>query len=904
MIQSAGEWDVSRRVAALALGILCLTFAHAADDNTARQEAAAALQRGDVAGAEAKLRAALKDHADDAETLSLLGFTLDLQKKFPEAAAIHRGAVSLAPRSTRVLGRYGNHLLGAGDEQGARKVFEDAIAVDPADRYANLQLAQLALRAKDAAHAKEALRYLDHLPANQRGAPDVAVQRLVALELSGDREGANALSAQLSAVTESDAKLSASIGWSLAEAGQYERAETFLTHAMAADPSNFQVLYDLGVVACYAGHYERARDILETAVRQQPNNVDVLYSLAFVYSGLKQPEPSLRFAARAANLAPKRADVQRLIAVTTGELQANEDSAEAWDRYMKLAPNDDTARRERGFARIHLRQFETGIPDLEWYIARHPEDAMGHYELGLAQSTSDPTKGLASLDRALALKPDFVAARAARGALYYVQGNAEAAVPDLESAVASEPDNGQILDRLGQAYRALDRLPDAIRVLRKAAALAPGEATIQLHLANALAEAGQNAESEVLMDRYRQRRPTQAPRDLMRYLSLTPEQQRADYRTRVEKAVRDNPGDANAQLHYLKLSLEDRQMEQATATARVLAGMKPGAAVLADAGRALLAGKQYGAARQLLEQAAASDATAGLELDQSIAAFHTAGATEGLKLMARVSEPRRNADYYLALAQMLDASDRPDEAMAALDRAMQSAPASSGLFWQAAVLQNKNGHTKEALQMIDRAEHAFPQDYEFPLLRATLPDPAGDTRDAEHLLDTIQRRWPESAAVWVARGILLRADQRFEAARRALETAVSLGAHSPEAWFCLADTTVRSAPDRIGDAETAVREALKLAPDDSWVQTLAGEIAYQKGDFKAAAERQQNAIRLRPDSVRAHRDLAQSYTALGRKQDAQAQMEMAQTIEKEAGKQSEDAPDPRRLFQTRPPQEW
>src|ERR1700704_283834 len=89
---------------------------------------------------------------------------------------------------------------------------------------------------------------------------------------------------------------------------------------------------------------------------------------------------------------------------------------------------------------------------------------------------------------------------------------------------------------------------------------------------NALAEAGQNAESEVLMDRYRQRRPTQAPRGLMNYLSLTPEQQRADYRGRVEKAVRDNPGDANAQLHYLKLSLEESQVDQAVATGHAIAG--------------------------------------------------------------------------------------------------------------------------------------------------------------------------------------------------------------------------------------------------------------------------------------------------------------------------------------------
>ena len=47
----------------------------------------------------------------------------------------------------------------------------------------------------------------------------------------------------------------------------------------------------------------------------------------------------------------------------------------------------------------------------------------------------------------------------------------EAAVPDLESAAASDPSNGMILDRLGQTYRALDRLADAIRVLRRAASV-------------------------------------------------------------------------------------------------------------------------------------------------------------------------------------------------------------------------------------------------------------------------------------------------------------------------------------------------------------------------------------------------------------------------------------------------
>src|SRR5262249_35131262 len=156
-----------------------------------------------------------------------------------------------------------------------------------------------------------------------------------------------------------------------------------------------------------------------------------------------------------------------------------------------------------------------------------------------------------------------------------------------------EPSSGLILDRLGQSYRALDRLDDAIRALRRAAELAPGESTVVLHLANALAEKGESVESEILMGRYRQMRPPQAPKDLMRYLSLTPQQQRADYRARVEKAVRDHPEDAIAQLHYLKLSLEESQAEPASAAARAIANLKTSAAVMADAGRALLEARQF-----------------------------------------------------------------------------------------------------------------------------------------------------------------------------------------------------------------------------------------------------------------------------------------------------------------------
>ena len=169
------------------------------------------------------------------------------------------------------------------------------------------------------------------------------------------------------------------------------------------------MLYEVGVVASNAGHNDRARDLLENALRQQPQNVDVLYGLAYVYSALNQSEAAVRLLAQAEKLAPQRADIHKLLAVSTSDLHAQRGiSVREWDSYVALAPNDDAGRRERGFAKANIKQAEAGMADLEWYVARHPDDPMGLFELGVSQSVNDPEKGIATLDKAIALKPDYV----------------------------------------------------------------------------------------------------------------------------------------------------------------------------------------------------------------------------------------------------------------------------------------------------------------------------------------------------------------------------------------------------------------------------------------------------------------------------------------------------------------
>jgi Flp pilus assembly protein TadD len=760
--------------------LLVLALGVAADNPPGVQEALAALRRGDFAGAERVLQVEVKSRPNDGAALTLLGVALDGQKKFPEADAIHRRAAASAPGSPDVWNNYANHLLGVGDEEGAHKLYLRVLALDPAHYNANVQLLRLAVKSKNGSEAVACVR---RLPASQQEAPNLAPLRIAALYLSGETGEADQLSARWLAAAKADLGESFAIGLALANAGKLDGAEAFFSQALALAPSDFNVLFNLGVVEWHAGNSQRARELLEAAERQQPQNVELLYTLAAVDQAYKRTEDAVALLARAARLAPERSDVQKLLALATGDLGALEDSVAAWNRYLKLEPADDAARRERGFTAFRMGRFEQAIEDLQWFVARHPDDAVGHFELGIVENVDNPAQALPEFDRALALKADFAAARSARGNLYYQMGKPEAALPDLEAATALGPNDPVSLDRLGQTYLALDRAADAVRVLRQAAALAPADSKTQFHLARALADAGQAEESKAAMERFRQLGPAVnkgVPGGLVDYLTLTPQERHADYRRRVERLVREHPEDAAAQLNYLRLLLEDGDSNGALEIARKIAALKPAAAVLAGAGRALLNAQQYTVAQELLEKAAAAAPSADLALDLAMAAFHASGPAEGTRLLDGIPDSARRGDYYLARAEMLDAAGHATEAAVALQQALDASPAESSVYRRACAFLVRKGAMEDALRVSGEAMQALPQDRDILLLRAVVLEQAGRTGEAERLLVQVQNRWPEWQPAWTADGIILGTHGRREDARAALRTAVALGANSAE----------------------------------------------------------------------------------------------------------------------------
>ena len=516
--------------------------------------------------------------------------------------------------------------------------------------------------------------------------------------------------------------------------GKYAEAEAVFSRALAEAPAAFNILYNLGVMASLAGHFERAVEALSAALRQQPKNVNVLFLLATAEESLRRFEDAVHHLALAAKFDPSRPDVQKLLALTAMELGALEDAAAAWDRYLELQPDDEPARRERGFNSVKMGRLEKGIAEIEWYLGRHPDDPVAHFELGQAERTRDVTKAAGHFNKALELRPEYAAARSARGSLAYQQGKPEEALSDLEAAASMLPNDPVALDRLGQGYATLDRPADAVRVLRAAAALAPGDSRILLHLGRALADSGLTSESKVVLDRLRAAGPEKkaiVPAGLVDYLSLSDEQRQADYRRRVEKAVRERPADAAAHLAAMKLALAEGATARAAAAAKRIAELKPGAEVAAEAGRALLAAKQVSMARPFLRDA-----------------------------------------VDLARADILAAAGKKTELVRAAAKAVELAPDRIEIYMDAVPLLIAAGEAREALRLLEKAGAGR----DAALLKAAAGGSTGEIRN----------QWPEWSAAWAVEGVLAFSRGRFEDARLALETAVALGARGPTVFERLA----------------------------------------------------------------------------------------------------------------------
>lgn len=581
----------------------------------------------------------------------------------------------------------------------------------------------------------------------------------------------------------------------------------------------------LGALHVEAGNPERALDVLQPLVDREPADAGVLYNAGRAAEALGRPEEAANRYRQSLAIQP-RSPALRSLGMMLGRHGFPAEAYAFLQPWTNANPNDLDARVAAAAGAIALER----APEAEALLEGLPAD--------------DP--GVKML----------------RARLLLQQADPWGAINELQEVADDPPPNieGGIRRTLARAYLVVGEAEGALEQLAPLDAAGPEDAVL---LASAWFQAGRMEEAIEALAPYAEplltSPPPEAPPPVARDIVL-------EYGRYLHSS-----GDAARAVPFLRLATE-------------LDAGRPDA--YQALGQALAASGEREEARKVLERFQelsrdASDEVAsvnrrrndiadptGREVRQALELAATGEVEAALGILAREAQlastdPR---PVYAASAILLDAG-RNEEALAAADRALATAPRrADGLYQRGAVLM--------ALDRLDDAEAMFRRALrEQPDHTAALSDFAvllmstdRDQEALEHLErllevrpdDPLARRHLERLREtpsagdeepdWARLGREEMSARNFQAAEEPLRLAVSLDPADASLRLDLASTLWEN--NKPAEAELQAREAVALLPSSAGAHRLLGGLLLWRGAHAEAAEALERAAELaEPDAA-------------------------------------------------------
>jgi cellulose synthase operon protein C len=436
-----------------------------------------------------------------------------------------RDLESLAPYY--VLGRV---YLAAGQPEDARKVFEQVLKRKPGDPSASLNLAQMALEAKDTGAARRYYRtVLDRDPDNlatllqlaaieaREKNAEAMVARLeqaskahpTALEPrlrlagyyldTGSPDKVTPLFASLDELQRRSPSVLELTG--LAQLAQQENASALATlqQLVNAKPGSARNHFLLAMAAGKTGDEQKTRQELNEALRLDANHIPALFALSRLALRDGEKAQFEQYLATLVKLAPDSTDVLRLQALSEAQNGNVAAALVLAQRVFRQAPATQTileltgyqrAAGNAGDARVALQQWIKDHPndvavrlalanDLELgsnppgaqvqYLAvleLEPDNISALNNLAWSLRLENPKKALEYVQRAARLAPDMPAVLDTLAVVEYHSGDHQGARQAIQGALAGAPDNPSMRYHQAMIDAALGENDKAVALLQ------------------------------------------------------------------------------------------------------------------------------------------------------------------------------------------------------------------------------------------------------------------------------------------------------------------------------------------------------------------------------------------------------------------------------------------------------
>ncbi|TDJ14689.1 MAG: tetratricopeptide repeat protein [Gammaproteobacteria bacterium] len=310
------------------------------------------------------------------------------------------------------------------------------------------------------------------------------------------------------------------------QAGELDAARAIYRRILDADPNHPDALNLSGVIAHQAGDQETAIRLIEQAINVNGTNASYYNNLGEACRAFGRHRDAIEAYERALRIHPGDLAASNNLGLAFQSLQRYEEARAAYERALALAPDDVEVLLNLGNLHREFFHLEESAVAFRRVVGIYPELAAGHASLGVTLYEADDSQAaVQALLKAVELDPLYLEAhenlkkirwfrgehdrvddsfRAAcerrpdsarafhnLGAALLVSHDYAGAEKAWLRATRLQPDLGDAYDGLGQAYRYLDRLEEALAAHQKAVVCAPGTALFREEFGTTLIRAGE-----------------------------------------------------------------------------------------------------------------------------------------------------------------------------------------------------------------------------------------------------------------------------------------------------------------------------------------------------------------------------------------------------------------------------
>ncbi len=453
-------------------------------------QASAALASEDLTRAAEILQNILLKEPRNLDAQTLAGITADKQDNPVAAEKFFSAAAKIAPNVAETRNNYGAILLRLNKKAEAAKEFSVSLRINPNQRSALVNLAQIRFDEANLSAAWELFEKARQI------APDAEILRalvIISLQLNETTRAAEEFKAYFAApVPIKDA----SLGELLLKKNLLAEASRELEFVLSMDTDN------IGALAALSEVYEKQKNnlaagkLLESAVARGLTDARIYAALADVYQAAGYPEnaiPAMRLAiekdednesyrvrygfllidskapaAAAIRLAeaiqkfPKSARLRMLLGIAQYDVRKSSEAKSSFESVLAIEPRTTAALGYLATIFAEQGKFDQAVEIYEKALSYDEKNAVIRYLIAdTLLKTQNPSSERVEreLKRAIELEPKLATAYALLGLFYTRQGRWEEARSTLEHAVEIAPKAAEALYQLGLVYARL-KMPE------------------------------------------------------------------------------------------------------------------------------------------------------------------------------------------------------------------------------------------------------------------------------------------------------------------------------------------------------------------------------------------------------------------------------------------------------------